>query len=322
MQSNRNTVMRMAVTSFISAVLVSIAHGQEASKALPTASSAASVQTPEPPGQLSGTLVMDVGKVPKFIVQTSSPSIAGIPWAAVGPPLISAVVTLLGTFVALFYGYRNTRTSIAASERTAAATIASSERTLSATVWQKTNETELKDLQAKLDGFYVKFQQLTEVNRLVSLELRSRQPNPETFFLMDKLFDSLWRNALSVGDAALLAEIIENTTRLETLILDNTSTIEAKVVPYLARAAAHFRILRLAYENKLGSDPTNFKKYLYPRQINNVLTLELGRIQQRQALLRGAPSERPAPMPELIIPNTPDYALPAWANPPIAPVKT
>ena len=322
MHSYRHAMLGTTATLFASAVLVAVAHGQEAPKAPPAVTPPASVKRPEPPSELPGRLAIDVGKVPQFFVQTSSPTTAGIPWAAVGPPLISAVVTLLGTFVALFYGYRNTKKSIAASEKTAAATIAASERTLSATVWQKTNETELKDLQAKLDGFFVKFQQLTEVNSLISRELRSRQSNTETFFLMDRLFDSVWRNALPVGDAALLGEIIENTTRLERLILDNTSTVEAKIVPYLARAAAHFRILRLAYENKLGSDATNFKKYLYPRQINKVLALELDRIQQRQELLRAAPSERPAPMPELIIPDTPDYALPAWANPPIAPVKT
>ncbi len=309
-------------TSFVVIVLRAAAFAQEAPKAVPTATPAAPLKTTEPSDLLPGRMTIDVGKVPQFVVQTSVAPTSGIPWSAMGAPLISAVVTLLGTCVALFYGYRNTRLSITASEKTAAASIVASERAQRASIWQKTNENELQSLQDKLDGFYVEFLQLTEVNALISLDLRNRQPDSATFFLMDRLFDQAWRSSLNDGDRALLAEIMENVGGLESLILENKVSIDAKIVPYLARAAAHFRMIKLAYESKLGQESTDFRKYLYPRQINKVLELELARIQERQNALRSAPSDQPGPMPDLVIPDTPAYALPPWANPPTAPINT
>jgi hypothetical protein len=254
-------------------------------------------------------LTVEVPKLPTINVVTKPSSPEGFNWSKDGTPIISATVTIIATILALFFGYKNTQASIKASEKAQ-----------QSTTWQKVNEAELKDLQTRLDGFYAKFQQLSEVGRLLSQELRSRQPGAGKFFLMDKLFDKVWRTNLSPGDKTVLAQIISNGKALEKLILENSSGSDAALAPYFARAIAHFRMLRLAHDEKLGEDPKPFAIYLYPRQLNNVLQIELTRISQRQSQLRQKPGETPGPMPALNIPDDNDHKLPAWPEPPIEPI--
>lgn len=88
-----------------------------------------------------------------------------------------------------------------------------------------------------------------------------------------------------------------------------------ELIPYLSRADAHYRALQLAYENKLGDDPTPWTElYVYPRAVDAVLKLEIERLQRRASWLRSNPG-KPAPPPEpLQIPD--ELNLKAWVNPP------
>jgi type II secretory pathway pseudopilin PulG len=91
-------------------------------------------------------------------------------------PSLGAIIGLIGALVAVWMSgrsnkqtvemaqrnnqasieaaQRNNQAGIEAAQRNAEASIKAAQRNNEADLWQKANETELKDIQAKLDGFY------------------------------------------------------------------------------------------------------------------------------------------------------------------------
>src|SRR5690606_29918636 len=130
-----------------------------------------------------------------------------------------------------------------------------------ATLAQTINEAEVKQLQEKLDTFYGPYIQLSESNRLLIEELRSRQARPEQFRTLVELIKPDWRTRFDRSDQIIIEEIVRNDTRLRKLIHDKSGLVDASVVPYLARASAHFRIVKLAFDGKLANDPQRFDRY-------------------------------------------------------------
>jgi hypothetical protein len=233
-------------------------------------------------------------------------------WAsALGGPL-----GLLGALAAVGMGMRNTKLSIESGQRNADAALAVAQRTNEANLWQKANETELRDIQAKLDGFYGPFMQMSGANRLLAQELSDRQPDRGTHRLIAKVFDKAWLDQLSTGDRTIVREVCQNAVMLETFIRDKAAMVGDQLLPYLSRASAHYRILNLAYKGELGTDPANFLIYLFPYQLANVLELEVDRLRRRCAQIRAAPYVSLEPIPPLVIPEGREYRLPPWPSPP------
>lgn len=215
-------------------------------------------------------------------------------------PLAPAIVALAALW---FSDASNKRTLGAAKENAEAA------------AWQKANETELKAIQDRLDGFYGPFRTMSEVNKLLNLDLRSRQAEPGKFILIEKLFDEAWRGALPEGEKAMLKEIALNSEKLRTFIEGKIGMVNEKVFPYVARAAAHYRMLELAYKRELGEDGAPFvERYVFPRRVEEVLKLEVARLEARRDELKANPFKAPGPMEPLNIPA--EYALPEWPYPP------
>lgn len=176
------------------------------------------------------------------------------------------------------------------------------------TIWQKANETELKDIITKLDGFYGPFQQMSQANQLLIEEFKSRQA--PGFRTLLNVFNQSWLNGLSTGDRQVVAQVCGQAEILEKFIAEKAGMVDSGVVPYLARASAHFRILHLAHEGRLGSDATNFEGYVYPKQLDEVIQLEIERLRKRCDALRENPAEAVQPMAALQIPS--NLALPVW----------
>ncbi len=128
-----------------------------------------------------------------------------------------------------------------------------------------------------------------------------------------KLFDSKWVDSLPPGDKKLVEIVSSNADELRALIASKSGSIDDKLLPYLSRVSAHFRILNLAYKRELGDDPQRFRDYVYPRELDRVLDLEIARLRARMDELRANPGGRPAPMRALTIP--PELALPEWRDP-------
>lgn len=224
-----------------------------------------------------------------------------VPWwtywiPSVGP-IISGILAFFGVFLGLRIATKN-----------ASETMQSAQRNSEAIIWQKANETELLDIQVKLDEFYIPFQLKSNANLQFALDLKSRQD--ENYRLLVKLFDAEWRDGLSAGDKKLVEIVSNNASELRGLIEEKSGLVDGALLPYLSRASAHFRILDLAYRRELGEDPGPFKSYVYPRELDGVLSLEIARLRTRITHLRSNPSACPPPQEVLKIPS--DLELKKW----------
>ena len=56
-----------------------------------------------------------------------------------------------------------------------------------------------------------------------------------------------------------------------------------------------------------------FNEYVYPRQLDKVLVLEIERLRRRVEQLREKPGGSPPPREALVIP--PEHVLPKWSGP-------
>lgn len=221
-------------------------------------------------------------------------------WVPVVGPMISGLLAFAGAWLGLRIAQRNTLQTVQATQKTS-----------EAAMWQKANETELRDIQEKLDKFYGPFTIRLKTGLQLARDIRSRQP--EGYRMLVKLFDPIWLPSLSAGDRKLVQLVCENAGILERLIAENVGSMDKELIEYFSRASAHFRILRLAYERELGDDPKPFKSYVYPRQLDSVLDIEMNRLNRRVADLRANPGAAPGPMPALIIPK--EHELPPWPIP-------
>lgn len=214
---------------------------------------------------------------------------------------ISSGVAALCAIAALYVSQKNTK-------RMADAALSAAQEAM----WQKANETELREIQTKLDTFFSPFFVLLKTDHQFAQDLRERQ-HDDTHRLLIKLFDLSWLKSLSPGDKALVNIICENAELLDRFLTDHSGIVDAQILPYLARARAHFRILHLAYKHQLGDNPTRFVDYVYPTQLDYVLSLEVERLRKRIEQLRTNPGTRPGPLAALQIPKS--HQLPDWADP-------
>lgn len=185
-------------------------------------------------------------------------------------------------------------------------------KTARAEQWLKINEVEAEYIQEKLDKFYGPFILESEANHLMAQDLRDRQPDPGSYRLLDKLFDEQWRESLTPGDAALVHEICQTGERLAGIIKEHCGLADAKILPYISRAISHFRVLKLAYDKKLGADSRPYLRYVYPKALDPVLRQELNRLQDRLTLIRQNPTRPHGKLKPLDLSGHP---LDKWPDP-------
>jgi hypothetical protein len=185
-----------------------------------------------------------------------------------------------------------------------------SQRGIRRSLSQSVNAAELKDLQTKLDTFYGPFLQRSEINRLMVEEFKSHQTDPGSFRTLTLLLDPNWRSRLSKSDQTIVSEIVKNDIALNALIFEHTGLVDSQVMNYLSRAGAHFRLIELAFQGQLENIPKRFDTYVYPKQLDEVLRLEIKRLTDRCEKLRNNATESTTAMPPLKIPI--HLQLPAW----------
>ena len=265
--------------------------GPPATASVPTSATAQSLATPLPsPGRAPEVLP---SPTPSQAVQCNCSSAkgegrwTGRDWAA----LLGGLAGLAGAFVAAMAIVFNGRAS-------------------RATTVQKANEAELESLRSKLDGFYGPYLQLSNTNRLIATDLKNRHaPGPQMRILLI-LLDPKWEEQFSRGEVALVKEILSIDDTLLKLIQEQSGLVSDEVQPYLWRAASHFRIMKLASENKLDNDPDRYAHYVYPRELDEIIQLEIDRIHGRINLIQTEPMVLHPPAAELAIP--PRLKLSDW----------
>lgn len=192
----------------------------------------------------------------------------------------------------------------------AIATAIVSYNAINRTLWQKTNENEAAEITQKLDHFYGPFFLLAEENLIFANELRSRANDPSKFRLLVSLATRNWQRHLSPFEKGLVAELCKNAETLDNMIHANLGLVNEKLRDYFALASAHYRMLVKAGRGELGNDPTVVEPYVYPRALLPVMKLEESRLKARRQYLREQPTKPPPVIPELQIPEEPEYQLP------------
>jgi hypothetical protein len=239
------------------------------------------------PVQLPGQLSIDWA-TPLRVERIDKPKEAGINWGTVISSLVAASVGAGGALIVGLWSQRGIRRSLSLS----------------------VNASELKDLQTKLNTFYGPYMQRSEINRLLAEEFKSHQTDPVSFRTLTLLLDPAWRNRLSKSDQTIVGEIVKNDVALNALIHEHTGLVDSQVMNYLSRAGAHFRLIELAFEGQLENLPKRFDPYVYPKQLDEVLRLEIRRLTDRCENLRSKATEWTGAMPPLEIPNS--LQLPPW----------
>lgn len=236
---------------------------------------------------LSGELGIN-WKSPLRVLRVDDHDDTAISWSTFFSTLLGAVVGAISALIVGWWSDRGTRRSLS----------------------QHVNAAELKDLQTKLDAFYGPYLQRSAANKLLIEEFRSLQPDPENFRTLTLLLTSDWRSLLSQSDQTIVGEIVENDIALCKLIHGSAGLVDSQVMMYLSRAAVHFRFMQLAFEGKLGDSSQRFDAYVYPRQLDAVLLLEVKRLTDRCGTLRREATDSLSPIPPLQIPK--DLELRAW----------
>ena len=206
-------------------------------------------------------------------------------------PVISAIVVILASFI-------TSRVTLQAADKS---------------LWQKANDEECKRLEKSLDQFYFPFLQLSEVSYLLSQDLRDRLNDPD-YRMLIALMKPGWKAGLSVGNQPIVEEVCKNGKILEKLIYEHAGAVDEPILEYLGRASAHYRMLNLAYDNKLGSDMHVFERYVFPDHLHDVLRMQIKFIRDRCAYLRANPAKPPPVVKPAEIPGT--WALAPWPDPP------
>lgn len=133
--------------------------------------------------------------------------------------LLSGIAGMVGSFVAGIAVWRSGNTS-------------------RETNLQKANEAELEALETKLDKFYGPYLQLSNTNRLIATELKSRRPNPDEMRILLILLNPQWKDDFSKGDIAQINEIVSLDEALLKLIQNDSGLTGGAVQPYLCARPA------------------------------------------------------------------------------------
>lgn len=197
-------VLEIAVLVFVGVALARAADAPSVAGTMPTTSNPMHT----PPAAVSAINV----RVESIPVELKAPVAGWRDWAS---PLMSLLSVLIA-LAAVIYGKRSNDKTIAAAQRSTEVTL-----------WQKANETELKDIQAQLDEFYGPYLQMSEANHLLAQELRARQPD-EDYRMLVKVFDRDWLRQLSPADRTIVREVCENarSSRPSSVIMPRWSNLK------------------------------------------------------------------------------------------------
>ena len=304
---------RLAICACLLALSIgAVAYGQPTPepKADTVTTPEAPVATPGQPAPitargtaLSSATIVRVEQVPPLTIQSTGP---GTGWTA--KEVIPAVAGGLGFVAAIV--------SIVVALKINSRAMAQRDSEFQKAITQRSNESELTLLQERLDKFYGPYLQLSETNALLAREFISRQRDPD-FRTLPALLDSERRKQLSgdKNDWTIVSEIMQIDGELDRMIRENAGLVDSKLQEYLARVSAHYRIIRLAYEDKLSGDPHgSFSRYyVYTWQLDKVLKLEIERLQNRCTLLRRQLTVVHPPLEPLSIPE--GLTLEPWPDP-------
>lgn len=235
--------------------------------------------------------------IPIRIVQPSS----GPNLSALAPIILSGLSAIVA-IVAVLASMINTDRTLKSSEREAQA-----ERQ------RVVNEKELERLEATIATFHTPFLVRSQANKNMAQDLRERFDDAD-YRMLVSLLQPKWYDQLSSTDKAIVDEICVTGEKLQAFIETKAGNLDAALAEHLARAVAHFRMLKLAHSGKLGHDAEVARQYVYPKELDIALNADRERLAARIAKLRADPHGNPGVLEPLELPK--DAELTPWVSAP------
>lgn len=133
---------------------------------------------------------------------------------------------------------------------------------------QNNREDEKKEIYKKLNDFYGPFIQLrNKSHELYQIFRNNNKGNSPTLKLL------LSGQKLTDNDKTILQEIIQIGEKCEDLILNKAGLVDDDVFrqDILPRAATHFFIIRMAYNELLKGETDRFLEYKFPNELDEWL---------------------------------------------------
>ena len=142
---------------------------------------------------------------------------------------------------------------------------------------QKNIEEERKEIYKKLNSFYGPLRQLLGIS--FELYERLRASRPEDYRTLVSLLKG---EKFEGNDKILLEQILEVEKAMDKLILEQSGLVDNEELHrLLSKAAAHFRLLRLAYEGNLTGQADRFKDHVFPRELTPKIEEEIRKLKAR-----------------------------------------
>jgi hypothetical protein len=131
----------------------------------------------------------------------------------------------------------------------------------------------------KLNEFYGPIQQL----RKTSKDLHDLFKNGETFRTLTELLKG---TEYTNNDGALLTEILEIDKQTGILISNKSELIDdEELYKTLTTLNTHYRILDLAYQNKISGEIERFEKFVFPNKIDDLIEARIKELKDQLSAL-------------------------------------
>jgi hypothetical protein len=141
---------------------------------------------------------------------------------------------------------------------------------------------ERDEINKKLDEFLGPYQQLLETSEAISNKLRENKP--EGWRTLTALLNG---EKLVGNDKFLFEHIMDITNQIEDIRIKHGGLIDDEDLrKLLAKAGAHFRILKSAYKGEISGEVSRFADYVYPRGLNSQINDVIKALKDKREKLR------------------------------------
>lgn len=151
-------------------------------------------------------------------------------------------------------------------------------RIASKTLKAKKNEPEIQEIRDSLKTVYKPLLLLLRKNKLLT-DIFKANKGGESFRTLPALLKG---EAFHGNDEKLLCEIIEIDQEINKIILSEKGKIkDDKISEELAKASAHFEVIKLAHAKNIIGEPERFKDLVFPRGIEKKIDDEIRKLEER-----------------------------------------
>jgi hypothetical protein len=155
-----------------------------------------------------------------------------------------------------------------------------------ATLAESKRKERRESITKKLNEFYGPLDSYLKIIYEFNLILKTNKPSD--FRTLTHLLDSsrIYENGMQVNltnsDKKIIAEIIDIENKIEELVTSKGGLIdEPSQGSLLAKAIAHFRVLRLAFNEEISGEVERFEKFVYPRELDKTVQDKIQGLQQQ-----------------------------------------